>query len=187
MKEIKPLTQGQCAGLLGITTRTFRGWLANGKGPERKADGTIGISDFKEYLEEKLGASVQRDPETGEIYDYQEERARLTKNQADEKELIVAELQGDMVRVSVIEKEWTEAVMAMRSKLLALPVRLAAKAVGMDSIREIEDYAREEIYAALFEVQPDHADTRSDEGESGDTPGNSETEATAETYGIRVG
>lgn len=185
--KIKPLTQGQVAGLAGITTRTLQNKFNDGKGPPREANGNISVDSAREWLMVQWGAKADGEPGGAEMYDYQEERARLTKHQADEKELLVAELQGDMVRVSVVEKEWTEAIMSMRAKLLALPVRLASKAVGMDSIREIEDYVREEIYAALFEVQPDYGDDGAEESEGGDQAGDGSIETAAETYGIRMG
>ncbi len=104
--------------------------------------------------------------------DLQAEKLRLTAATADEKELQVAQLRGDLIPAHVVSNLWGDMVGAMRARLLALPPRLASKAIAATGLREIEDFARTEVYAALTELA-DHAE------DSANIPADLETDSAA--------
>ncbi len=109
---------------------------------------------------------------SSEAGSYEEERTRLTKAQADHEELKVSEYRGDLIPSGVVSQLWGDMVGAMRARLLALPPRLASKAIAATGLREIEDFARTEVYAALTELA-DHAE------DSADIPADLETDSAA--------
>lgn len=80
------------------------------------------------------------------------QRARLTFHQANVEELREAELRGDLLNANEVKRVWAESIMSTRAKLLALPARLANKAIAATSVREIENFVRQEIHAALEEL-----------------------------------
>ncbi len=167
------LTQPQAAALMGITPRRLRQKDKEDNPPPKDANGQYPAEQFGKWLDARAMSRVKFGAD-GEAFDYETERARLTKNQADEKELQVSQLRGDLIPSDVVLEEWTDMLGSMRARLLALPPRLANKAIAATGLREIENFARVEVYAALDELA--NVDTR-DQGES--APDNC---ATAPTY-----
>lgn len=85
-------------------------------------------------------------------YKLESERARLTHHQANKTALEEAALRGSLLNAEEVAEKWTGAVMKMRSKLLALPSKLAAKAIAATSVKAIEQEAKKEVFAALEEL-----------------------------------
>ena len=91
----------------------------------------------------------------GAVYDYEAERARLTKAQADKTELEVRELRAELVRLPVVELHWQGMVAAMRAKLLALPSRVAAQVADPERLQQTQDQVQTLIYEALGDIAGD--------------------------------
>lgn len=83
------------------------------------------------------------------------ERTRLTKAQADKTELEVRELRAELVRMPVVEQHWQGMVASARSRLLALPSRIAAQIAGPDRLQQVQDKAQALVYEALAELAGD--------------------------------
>lgn len=79
------------------------------------------------------------------------ERERLTRAKADVAEIEAALLKGQSHEAGAVAKVWADMIGNARSKLLALPTKLAAQLEGM-SIAERQDILRESINAALTEL-----------------------------------
>jgi terminase small subunit / prophage DNA-packing protein len=58
-----------------------------------------------------------------QVLDLTKERARLAKEQADEKELKNAVLRGDLLPAAEVEATWSDFLRGLRSRMLALPSR----------------------------------------------------------------
>jgi hypothetical protein len=67
-------------------------------------------------------------------------------------ELEVAELRGSMIRSSVAVSYWREMVADMRSKLLALPAKLAAAVAQPERAQEAQERAQSLVHDALAEI-----------------------------------
>jgi phage terminase Nu1 subunit (DNA packaging protein) len=92
----------------------------------------------------------------GTVYDYNIERARLTKAQADKTELEVAELRGELISTPKALIQVESMVGAMRAKLLSLPTKVAAKiATTPVDMGKAQEAIRIEIYEALDEIASD--------------------------------
>ena len=79
--------------------------------------------------------------------DIAEEKARLTKAQADLAEIKLGVARGDLVPAAEVEREWRNVFAAVRSRLLAVPSRLR-QVMDAEAARE----ADMEIRAALNEL-----------------------------------
>lgn len=100
-------------------------------------------SKYIRYLQEK---------DSEERSDLQTEKTRLTRHQANNEALKEAINRRELIPAPDIIEAWSEMVGAMRARLLALPGRLANRVMSFDTVRDAEDYAREEVYSALQEL-----------------------------------
>ena len=82
-------------------------------------------------------------------FDLNEEQARLAHHRADSEELRVQQARGELIPAEEVERAWLDHVMSARAVLLALPTKLAPAVMGATTMREVETFARDEIYRAL--------------------------------------
>lgn len=148
------LNQGQVASLCGLTTRRLRQFDEESAGPGRNADGSYDEAAVGLWLRARI-AEEHGVANDGQAYDYNAERARLTKAQADKTELEVRELRAELVRLPIIEQHWQGMVAGMRGKLLSLPSRIAAQVAGPDRLQEVQEKAQTLVYEALTEIADD--------------------------------
>jgi len=79
---------------------------------------------------------------------YEGHRARLTKAKADMAEVQAGILKGTAHEADAIKSEWSDMIGAARTKLLAMPTKLAPKVHGEESLAAI----RAEIETAVVEA-----------------------------------
>lgn len=84
--------------------------------------------------------------------DYHEERARLTKMQADKAEMEVEELAGSLAKVEDVVKQWESILMDVKGKLLSIPSKLATIVADEDNPAVIQDLIDDYIREALLEL-----------------------------------
>ena len=92
-----------------------------------------------------------------EALDLNQERARLTKLQAEKVALELAETRGEVVRMSLVVPHWQGIVANMRARLLALPSRAAIE-IASDQ-REVVR-ASSIIQTLLYEILTDIASAK---------------------------
>lgn len=78
-------------------------------------------------------------------------QTRLTTAQAELKELELAEQRGELHRASAIAKVWTDNVINARTKLLAIPTKIAPELIGQD-LQTTQQKLKSAIYEALEEL-----------------------------------
>ncbi|MEO7362130.1 MAG: hypothetical protein ABI120_17505 [Gemmatimonadaceae bacterium] len=122
--------------------------------PARSPDGTYPADDFGKWLRRRLMTElgVAND---GATYDYNAERGRLTKAQADKTELEVREIRGEVIRLPLVEQHWQTMVAAMRAKLLSLPTKAAGSVASPDKLQAVTDTIQGLVYEALAEIAGD--------------------------------
>lgn len=103
------------------------------------------------------------------------ERTRLARAQADNQELDLKVKRGELVPVSVIGEHWQTMTMAMRSKLLAMPAKIAIAAIDASTIKDIEDTVTELLYQALEEINDDGIPEETKRAAAGDKVANAST------------
>lgn len=82
-------------------------------------------------------------------------KIKLVQAQAEKAELEAKELQGKLIPTQEVEEYWIDFVSNCRSKLLALPSKLAHRIEGADTHNEIEDLLEAEVHEALTELAED--------------------------------
>lgn len=140
------LTQTQAAAQRGVTTRRLRQMGEDPiDPPTRDEQGKYPARDFLLWC-------VRNEFGSAEKINYNDERARLTKAQADEKELQVDQLRGDLIPSDQVIDMLETVIANARAKLLTLPIKLAQAALAATELKEIEREAEALIYEALAEL-----------------------------------
>lgn len=85
--------------------------------------------------------------------DYTTHRMRLTRAKADIMEMEKAQMEEKLIPAEDIETAWLEATTNMRAKMLSLPTKTAAEVFAAESISEVKNILKEQIYEALTELE----------------------------------
>ena len=125
---------------------------------------------YIEHLRDRSGKTVT----DGKVIDFHEEKARLTKMQADKAEMEVEELAGQLVRVDEVLYQWQNILADVKGKLLAVPSKLATLVADISNPAEaqelIDDYIREALQELSDYDRSKKSTADSDQGdESPDT------------------
>lgn len=155
---VKALMQDQAADLAGLTVPGLR-MQSNTADPPPKGANGYPPREFGEWLKRRHLRGVGVDQE-GVRYDYEQERARLTKAQADKTELEASELRGLTVRTEWVTDEWGRMLGNLRQRLLALPTKAAPRARGALSDAEAAALIEADVIEALQELSTDGLDHR---------------------------
>lgn len=120
--------------------------LVNGGTLPKSVDGTwdlaVCANSYIKYLQGRSGTEKEN---------YNTERTRLTKAQADKVELEIGILRADVIPSGVVRDVVSAALSAMRARLIGVPTRLAAVCAGLDRI-SIESESRALVHEALMEL-----------------------------------
>jgi phage terminase Nu1 subunit (DNA packaging protein) len=174
------MNQDTIGALVGLTSRRIRQLEKEGTGPQRLSDGSYDPVLVGKWIRERILSElgVAND---GQAYDYEAERARLTKAQADKAEMERDELRGALVRVPSVESHWQGMVASMRARLLSLPSKVAAQVAGPDRLQEVQERVQTLVYEALEEISadgvPDEARARNAAHAGGEGKGHCEATA----------
>jgi len=103
------------------------------------------LGECEKWLKDREKARAGVDPEL------QKQRARLTRINADRRELQLKQERGQLIRTEVARSLWGATLQGMVSKLEALPSRLAPMCFGM-SIPEIKAALDRGIYEIRAEM-----------------------------------
>ncbi|MGB0734222.1 MAG: hypothetical protein ACPGPF_10665 [Pontibacterium sp.] len=102
------------------------------------------IASTKRYIKRLKGQEG-----SAEGADYYAERARLTKAQADEREIKNAKARGDLIPIEVAERVWCDAAILLRNNLLTLPNKLSHVVAPLTDTPEISEEIKKEIIHVL--------------------------------------
>lgn len=138
-----PLTYEQAALLVNLTVRRLQQIVREGSGP-RCVDARFPVADFADWL-------AARNTESN----FQAERTRLTRAQADKTELEVAELAGDLCRTNEVTTAWGDKNASARAKFLGFPAKIAQRIAPPERIAEVQKLAQECVYEVLLELAGD--------------------------------
>lgn len=80
------------------------------------------------------------------------ERARLAKEQADAKEMENAVERGELVYIEKVAKQFEAQLTKVRTKLLAVPTKVAAEAHAAATVKEVREIVETAVVEALDEL-----------------------------------
>lgn len=94
------------------------------------------------------------------------ERARLAREQADAKEMENAVERGELVYIEHIVKQFESQLGKCKTKLLAVPTKVAAEAHAAASVKEVQEIIEGSVLEALSELVGYHKEATSGETET---------------------
>jgi phage terminase Nu1 subunit (DNA packaging protein) len=154
-------------------------------------EGVIPRSETRRYnLEESVQAYIQflQGKNVGrgmadEQIDFHEEKARLTKIQADKAQLELDEMARSLVKAEDVSREWYNAVTDCKGRLLSIPSKAAPIVAAETSAGACKKIIDDLVYEALEELGS-YGNT---EREEVDTEGDDSVESTTEADGEQLG
>lgn len=145
------ISAAQLGELIGVTARRINQLAREENPPPIDSKGRYDCAKVGGWIRERiirqLGVST-----TGEAYDLNAEKARLTFHQANISALEEEIKRRNVIPADAVQAHWETLVGNARAKLLNLPGRLAVTVNGASTIQDAERAARELIYEALQEL-----------------------------------
>lgn len=152
----------ELAELLGVTPRRIQQLVDEGvviKNGRGKYEGARSVQNYIHYQLNVFQGKLERE---GEV-DYLNERALHEKAKREKAELELAVIKNELHRADDIRDIMSDMLVAFRSKILAMPSKLAPQLVGHTEIAVIMEAITKEAHEALSELSEyNPADFRSD-------------------------
>lgn len=147
---MQALSQKQAAELSGITARRLRQLDGESNPPPKDANGNYPPRAFGDWLRQRYAdqMGVVKD---GVVIDYNAERARLTKAQADNEELKTLQTQGELVSANKVSQFFADTATAVKNRLRSLPTKVGPRVKGMNA-QEATAEIRAGVDEALSEL-----------------------------------
>src|SRR4051812_6403090 len=137
------------ARLLDLTPRRVQQLVAEGVIPKAERGRYELVPVVRAYIRYLRERALSQDLGSDAFVQH---RARLTKARADMAELEHAQMLGELVPAAQVEEAWAAIVAVMRTRLLALPTKLAPRLVALNHEAVIQDALRAEIADGLAEL-----------------------------------
>jgi len=141
--------KNQIAEAFGINLTTVDKWRRSGCPAEKKGPNVMfSVREVSDWLR-------GRDMESSGVLDLGQERAKLTKLQAQKATLELEIARGNLIPLELVVETWQGHIGNARAKLLAFPPKAAAQSIGMDDYLESEQFFTGLINEALDELNND--------------------------------
>ena len=141
--------KNQIAEAFGINLTTVDKWRRSGCPAEKKGPNVMfSVRQVSDWLR-------TRDTETSGVLDLSQERAKLTKLQAEKATLELEVSRGNLIPMELVVETWQGHIGNARAKLLGFPAKAAAQSIGMDDYLESEEFFTGLINEALDELNHD--------------------------------
>ena len=139
----------QIGEAFGVELTTVDKWRRSGCPAEKKGQNVMfSVRQVSDWLR-------SRDIETSGVLDLGQERAKLTKLQAEKATLELEIARGNLIPLELVVETWQGHIGNARAKLLAFPPKAAAQSIGMDDYLESEQFFTGLINEALDELNND--------------------------------
>jgi phage terminase Nu1 subunit (DNA packaging protein) len=147
----------QIAEAFGVNLTTVDKWRRSGCPAEQNGKSVIfSVRAVSDWLR-------SRDVESSGELDLSQERAKLTKLQAEKTKLELEQQRGNLIPMELVVATWQGHIGNARAKLLALPPKIAGQVIAMDNYLEIEQFTTGLIYEALDELEKDELSAKQHE------------------------
>lgn len=143
-------TIAEVAKHIGVTPKYVND-LINESVIEKRPRGQYDIDECRNAYIKRLRENAAGRAASGEL-DLVAERARLAKEQADAKEMDNAIGRGDLVYIEDVAKQFENMLTKVRTKLLALPTKIAPECHASATMLEVQSLIEAGIVEALHEL-----------------------------------
>lgn len=134
------ISAAEASNFLKVNERTFNRMVEAGKIPQESYGNYVFGDVYDAYVASIFDSKGLKEAQT-----------RLVTAQAEIKENELAEQRGELHRSSAVAKVWTDNVINAKTRLLAIPNKLAPVLVGQD-VKAIREKIEDEIKEALTEL-----------------------------------
>lgn len=167
------------AQIFGVSQETLTQWQKQGM-PFIRAQKRGQANEYDTVA--VLAWKVARDQSDQPVTDYDTERTRKVKLEADKLALEVAEKRGDLIPAEQVESAVADMVAAFRARCLSIPSKLAGPLSAVDDTRETEAILTDALHEALQELS-DYAPSTEAGDSDGSTPDGAATESDRQPVG----
>ena len=110
------------------------------------------INGYVGHLQKRNIGRPSSVPVGPDVLDYQTEKARLTKLQADKAQVELDERKGQLVEVEAISEEWARVVTDCKNRLLSIPSKAAPIVAPLSKPAEVMQVIEDLVREALEEL-----------------------------------
>jgi hypothetical protein len=181
-------TQTEIAKHLDLSVRKVRDLMADEIIPKDGSLDECRVAYIRSLREKAAGRGMSGSG------DYESEKLRLTKAQADNEEqkarkseLEVKVLEASLIRAEDVDRVWGGMIAAARAKFLAIPSKGASLVLAAESRIEAEDILRGLVYEGLRELAEKRAEDYAGSAEESDREEQGDLAPAAEPDGDGVG
>lgn len=143
-------TMSEVACHLGVTQKYVTDLIAKGV-LKRQPKSMYDLDECRKAYISNLRAVASGRSGNGDL-DLGAERARLAKEQADAKEMENAIERGELVYIDDVAKQFESGLVKVRTKLLAIPTKVAPEVHACATIKEVQAIIEANIIEALSEL-----------------------------------
>ena len=147
MNKDQTFTQTDISQFFGISNRTLRAWTL--KGMPKIATNKYSLSDCCRWHIDRLEIKIEK---LNSIEELKSARLRLLNAKALSSEIDLSIKKGAYIDVNKIDSVIERSYLAVRSKLLSLPHRLAPVLINKVEVIEVKMILENEIYNTLKEL-----------------------------------
>ena len=150
MPDLPAVNAATLAKILGVSRSTVANLATDGKLP-RRVDRLFDVATcVQAYLLHRL-EQARASGDGAAVQSLMGERARLARLKADQVERAARMEAGSVVEAADVERTWIALAMAVRTRLLLIPSKIASRVTGKPPA-EVQSLLRAEIHAALAEL-----------------------------------
>jgi phage terminase Nu1 subunit (DNA packaging protein) len=174
------VTRDGLADVVGVTGKTITRWLDEGL--PRRVSGAPGHPDeydTGEVIRWMIARETGAKDEDGNVINFDAERARLTKEQADKTAMQNEVMRGNLLDGRAVAEHWGTVIVNAKTRLLSIPTKAAPMLLGAKTMPQ----AREIVERFIIEVLNDLASADCHPGASGIAGVDAATEVDGEPVG----
>lgn len=145
-------SQREIAAHLDLSPKSVQDFMGTGVLEKGGSLDDCRVRYIRHLRERAAGRANEGKADDGDPSELEREKTRLTKAQADERELIVERLRRTLIAASDVERVWGDMVSAFRAKMIGIPPKAASIVIAANDRNEAEGILRSMIYEALAEL-----------------------------------
>lgn len=145
----------EMGNLLNLEERRIQQLAKAGIIPRPKRGRYPLVGSVRAYVEYLQDCAFKRDTSDPGATEMRRERIRLWRARADRETLELGRLRGTLLDREVVGDTWGKLVVNFRSRILAVPSRLALTLAGVSDPAAVHGRLEKELHAALAELSED--------------------------------
>lgn len=144
---MKEVTNKDLQYVFSVSHQAIANWQKEDDFPEFTKKGKSNQYDLQKVVAWRIAKLTER-----KVSDYELERTRLTKAQADKAEIETKILEHDLLQASAVEKEWADILSVIKSKFMATETKIVIAVQGESDSKKLKLIIRRLLNETLEEI-----------------------------------